>query len=147
MSDDEGVGGDPSDFEEGDGADASDPDERVEAENEAEAADDGGRTAAADDVEPMDVETADPEEVERLRRRVEAFEESIEERTVHRDEVEGDLKRYVRRKLRRGHARGWGPYLVLLYGTLMTLGAFYFLHGVWAILAMLVVCRRWGCTP
>jgi hypothetical protein len=28
---------------------------------------------------------------------------------------------------------------VLLYGTVMTLGAFYFLDGVWAILAMLVL--------
>jgi hypothetical protein len=53
--------------------------------------------------------------------------------------VEADLKRYVRRRIRRGHARGWGPYLVLLYGTVMTLGAFYFLDGVWAILAMLVL--------
>lgn len=91
------------------------------------------------DVEPMDVETADPEEVERLRRRVEEFEAEIEDRTVHREELEGDLEQYVRRKLRRGHARGWGPYLVLLYGTVMTLGAFYFLAGVWAVLAMLVI--------
>ena len=41
--------------------------------------------------------------------------------------------------MRRGHARGWGPYLVLLYGTAMTLGGFYFLSGVWAVLAMLVI--------
>lgn len=65
--------------------------------------------------------------------------DAIEARTVHRDEVEGDLRRYVRRRLRRGHARGWGPYLVLLFGTAMTIGAFYYLRGAWAILAMLVI--------
>jgi len=42
--------------------------------------------------------------------------------------------------MRRGHARGWGPYLVLLYGTAMTLGAFYYLQSDWvAILAMLII--------
>ncbi len=40
---------------------------------------------------------------------------------------------------RRSRARGWGPYLVLLYGTAMTVGAFYLLSGGWAILAMVVV--------
>jgi hypothetical protein len=78
-------------------------------------------------------------EVRRLRREVRSFEDRIEERTVHRDELESDLRKYVRRRVRRGKARGWGPYLVLLYGTAMTLGAFYFLGGGWAILAMLVV--------
>ncbi|MEF8855652.1 MAG: YihY/virulence factor BrkB family protein, partial [Haloarculaceae archaeon] len=97
-----------------------------------------GRGDSAD-VEPMDVETVDPEEVERLRRRIEEFEADIEDRTVHREDLESDLERYVRRKLRRGHARGWGPYVVLLYGTVMTLGAFYFLSGIWAILAMVVI--------
>jgi YihY family inner membrane protein len=67
------------------------------------------------------------------------FEEEIESRTVHREEIEADLRQYVRRRVRRGHARGWGPYLVLLYGTAMTLGAFFFLGGLWAILAMLVI--------
>jgi len=70
---------------------------------------------------------------------LEDLEESIDDRTVHREEIEGDLEAYVRRRVRRGHARGWGPYLVLLYGTGMTIGAFYFLGGGWAILAMLVV--------
>lgn len=78
-------------------------------------------------------------EVAELREDIEAFEDEIEDRTVHRDELEGDLKQYVRRRVRRGHATGWGPYLVLLYGTVMTLGAFYFLGGGWAILAMLVI--------
>jgi len=93
----------------------------------------------AEDVTSPARETADPEEVERLRRRVEQFEADIEDRTVHRDSLESDLRRYVRRRVRRGKARGWGPYLVLLYGTVMTLGAFVYLNGVWAVLAMLVV--------
>jgi len=80
-------------------------------------------------------------EVEELREQLEAFEDDVQDRTLHRDDVERDLKRYVRRRVRRGKARGWGPYLVLLYGTVMTLGAFYtpFLTGGWAIFAMLVV--------
>ena len=79
------------------------------------------------------------EELERLHEELDRVEEHIEDRTVHREEIESDLRRYVRRRVRRGKARGWGPYLVLLYGTAMTLGAFFFLRGVWAILAMLVV--------
>lgn len=79
------------------------------------------------------------EELRRLREELEAIEEEVEDRTVHRTAIEAELKRYVRRRLRRGHARGWGPYLVLLYGTAMTLGAFRFLDGAWAILAMIVV--------
>lgn len=79
------------------------------------------------------------EEVERLRDRVDAFEDDVEDRTVRRESLEGDLKRYVRRRVRRGHARDWGPYLVLLYGTAMSIAAFYFLNGGWAILALLVV--------
>lgn len=74
-----------------------------------------------------------------LRRELESFETDVEERTVHRSEIESELRRYVRSRLRRGHARGWGPYLVLLYGTAMTLGAFYLLTGGWAILAMIVI--------
>ena len=79
------------------------------------------------------------EELAELRAELDELEAQIDERTLHRDEVERDLKRYVRRRVRRGHATGWGPYLVLLYGTVMTLGAFYFLSGVWAIAAMLVI--------
>ncbi|MFB6074951.1 MAG: YihY/virulence factor BrkB family protein [Haloarculaceae archaeon] len=79
------------------------------------------------------------ESVRSLRAEFEEFREDVDDRTLHRDEVESDLRRYVRRRVRRGHARGWGPYLVLLYGTVMTLGAFYFLSGGWAILAMIVV--------
>jgi membrane protein len=82
---------------------------------------------------------ATKDELNELRQEIDAFEEEIEGRTVHREELEDDLEQYVRRQVQRGHARGWGPYLVLLYGTVMTVGAFYFLGGGWAILAMLVV--------
>jgi YihY family inner membrane protein len=78
-------------------------------------------------------------EVAELRERLAEFEEQVDDRTVHREEVESDLRRYVRRRVRRGKARGWGPYLVLLYGTAMTLGAFVSLSGGWAILAMIVI--------
>jgi len=86
---------------------------------------------------------ADPaelyEEIEALRDRLEEFESDVERRTVPRDELESDLRRYVRCRLRRGHARGWGPYLVFLYGTVMTLGAFYWLQGLTAIAAMIIL--------
>ncbi|MFB6161412.1 MAG: hypothetical protein ABEJ61_09595 [Haloferacaceae archaeon] len=94
----------------------------------------GGREPrAAPDIEELD------ERVAELRADLDAFETDVRDRTVERPALERDLKRYVRRRMRRGHARGWGPYLVLLYGTVMTLGAFYFLEGVWAILAMVVL--------
>ncbi|QIO21502.1 YihY/virulence factor BrkB family protein [Haloarcula sp. JP-L23] len=81
------------------------------------------------------------EELEQLREEFESFRDDIEDRTLHQDDVKDDLKKYVRRRMRRGHARGWGPYVVLLYGTIMTLGAFYYLQdqGLWAVLAMLVI--------
>ncbi|WP_224214629.1 YihY/virulence factor BrkB family protein [Natrinema longum] len=79
------------------------------------------------------------EEIERLRDRVDAFEDDVEDRTVRKESLEGELKRYVRRRVRRGHAQDWGPYLVLLYGTAMSIAAFYFLEGPWAVLSMLVV--------
>ncbi|MFC7155864.1 YhjD/YihY/BrkB family envelope integrity protein [Halomarina halobia] len=98
---------------------------------------------ADEDLERLETELDDEElaaEVRRLREQVAEFEAEIEDRTVHRDDIERDLKRYVRQRMRRGKARGWGPYLVLLYGTAMTLGAFYFLDsGAWAVAAMLVV--------
>jgi membrane protein len=79
------------------------------------------------------------EEIERLRDRIDEFEEGVERRTVQKSSLESELKRYVRRRVRRSHAHGWGPYLVLLYGTAMAIAAFYFLTGGWAILAMFVV--------
>lgn len=78
-------------------------------------------------------------EVDELREELSTFESDVEERTVDRSSLERELKGYVRRRLRRGHATGWGPYLVLLYGTAMTIGAFYYLRGGWAILAMIVL--------
>ena len=79
------------------------------------------------------------EEVSRLRAEFDAFEDDVERRTVDKPAVESELKRYVRSRMRRGHARGWGPYLVLLYGTVLILGAFSFLDGLYAIAAMLVL--------
>jgi Flp pilus assembly protein TadB len=79
------------------------------------------------------------DDVEALREDVVAFADEVEGRIVKRDTLESDLKGYVRKRQRRGHARGWGPYLVLLYGTAMTIGAFAYLSGGWAVLAMLVV--------
>jgi YihY family inner membrane protein len=93
----------------------------------------------SDGVTTIEPEPVDYEDLAELREELDRFEEEIEERTVHRDELESDLRKYVRRRVRRGKARGWGPYIVLLYGTAMTLGAFYFLNAGWAILAMLVV--------
>jgi Flp pilus assembly protein TadB len=78
-------------------------------------------------------------ELERLYDELSRFEEQFESRTVQREKIERELKQYVRGRMRRGKARGWGPYLVLLYGTAMTLGAFFFLSGGWAVLALLVV--------
>jgi len=90
-----------------------------------------GATGAGDDLTD--------EELAQLREEFESFRDDVEDRTLHQDAVKGDLKQYVRRRMRRGHARGWGPYVVLLYGTIMTLGAFYYLQSVWAVLAMLVI--------
>ncbi|WP_248895678.1 YihY/virulence factor BrkB family protein [Haloplanus halobius] len=94
------------------------------------------------DAEPSpapDIEDLD-ERIDAVRADLDAFESDIEERTVDRPELEAELKRYVRQRMRRGHARGWGPYLVLLYGTVMTLGAFYLLNDdLLAIVAMLVI--------
>jgi Flp pilus assembly protein TadB len=87
----------------------------------------------------MDGDESLAEQITELREAVEDLESRIEDHTVHRSEIESDLKQYVRSRIRRGHARGWGPYLVLLYGTAMTIGAFYLLSGGWAILAMVVV--------
>jgi YihY family inner membrane protein len=77
--------------------------------------------------------------LDEVRADLDAFESDVRERTVDRPALESELKRYVRRRVRSGRARGWGPYLVLLYGTVMTLGAFVYLRGVYAVLAMLVL--------
>ena len=121
-------------------SDRSDPDtgDRTAPEN-------GADDQTASETHPGDPAGADradavtQDEIDRLRREIDELETELDRRTVGREKIESDLKRYVRRQVRRGHARGWGPYLVLGYGTAMTLGAFYFLGGGWAILAMLIV--------
>ncbi len=79
------------------------------------------------------------DEVRSLRTDLDTFRADVEGKTVDKEEVESDLKSYIRKQTRRGHATGWGPYVVLLYGTVMTLGAFFFLSSGWAIAAMLVL--------
>ena len=103
---------------------------------ESDGADDAGdaeRPQGAPDVAALQ------EEVARLRTEFDEFEDDVERRTVDKPAVESELKRYVRSRMRRGHARGWGPYLVLLYGTVLILGAFSFLDGLYAIAAMLIL--------
>lgn len=93
-----------------------------------------GRTA-----QPSEASSVTQADLDDLHARIDRFEEEIDDRTVHRKELENDLNRYIRNRVRKGHAHGWGPYLILLYGTIMTLGAFYFLSGGWAVLAMIIV--------
>ncbi|WP_313693032.1 YihY/virulence factor BrkB family protein [Halorarum halobium] len=81
-------------------------------------------------------------DIAELDRRVAALRadlDDIDGRTVEKPALESELKRYVRGRMRRGHARGWGPYLVLLYGVVLTLGAFRWLEGLVAIAAMLIL--------
>lgn len=101
-----------------------------------------GRTDDGDDEddadhghEPLD----EAPDVAELGAEVRALREELDDKTVSRGDLEAELKQYVRARQRRGKARGWGPYLVLLYGTAMTIGAFAYLSGGWAILAMVVV--------
>lgn len=103
--------------------------------------DDGGDERDGESVEPAGAPdiTELQREVARLRSELDEFERDVESRTVERPKLESELKRYVRGRMRRGHARGWGPYLVLLYGTVLTLGAFYWLDGAYAIGAMLIL--------
>ncbi|MFB6139372.1 MAG: ribonuclease BN [Halosimplex sp.] len=82
---------------------------------------------------------ANREEVAELREELAALRTRIDEKTVHRDDIREELRRYVRKRQRRGHATGWGPYLVLLYGTAMSIGAFYYLSNWAAVAAMVVV--------
>lgn len=99
-----------------------------------------GRTDDDDEDTESDRDTPDEApDVAELGAEVAALREELDAKTVSRDDLEAELRQYVRARQRRGKARGWGPYLVLLYGTGMTVGAFAFLSGGWAILAMLVV--------
>jgi YihY family inner membrane protein len=88
----------------------------------------------APDIEQLD------RRVEELRSELESFEAEVDDRTVDRPTLKADLERYVRGRLRRGKARGWGPYLVLLYGTAATVSAFYFLDDdLLAVVAMVII--------
>jgi YihY family inner membrane protein len=78
-------------------------------------------------------------EIERLRADLDDFERDVSDRTVEKPKLEAELKRYVRRRMRRGKARGWGPYLVLLYGTAMTIAGFVLLDDLLAMVAMIVI--------
>ncbi|MFB6163131.1 MAG: YihY/virulence factor BrkB family protein, partial [Halococcoides sp.] len=80
-------------------------------------------------------------EIDRLRSELRDLEDRVDRKAVDREDLEGRLRRYVRWRQRRGYARSWGPYIVLLYGVILTLAAFYtsHLYGGWTILAMLVI--------
>lgn len=95
--------------------------------------DDDERPRGAPDVAALEAE------VRELRSQLDEFEDDVERRTVDKPEVESELKRYVRSRMRRGHARGWGPYLVLLYGTVLTLAALTSLQGIYAVGAIVVL--------
>jgi len=102
----------------------------------------GAPDGAGTEIDPRgapDIEGLD-RRVEELRAELESFEDDIEARTVDRPTLKADLERYVRGRLRRGKARGWGPYLVLLYGTVATISAFYFLDDdLLAVAAMVII--------
>lgn len=97
-----------------------------------------GRTDEERKIEEAELPEGVPD-IREVAKDVQSVKTRLEDRTVDRADLEAELRAYVRRRSRREHARGWGPYLVLLYGTLMTIAAFYFLSGGWAILAMLVI--------
>ncbi|SDQ84542.1 YihY family inner membrane protein [Halopelagius longus] len=79
-------------------------------------------------------------EIEELRADLDGFEDDVDARTVEKPELESELKRYVRSRMRRSKARGWGPYLVLLYGTVTTIAAFAFLQDdLLSVVAMLII--------
>jgi hypothetical protein len=88
----------------------------------------------------LEEEYALQREIERLRTELDAFEMEVEERVVDREDLEGDLQDYVDSRVRSSKARGWGPYLVLLYGTAMTVAIAFgnSLTGWLAIFAIIV---------
>lgn len=94
---------------------------------------DGREPQGAPDIEGL------AERLDAVREDLDEFEADVRDRTVDKPSLEAELKRYVRRRVRRGHARGWGPYLVLLYGTAMTIAAFVLLSDVFAVIAMVVI--------
>jgi hypothetical protein len=118
--------------------DATTPEDDADGVGPAESAPADGDTEldprGAPDIEQLD------RRVEELRSELESFEAEVDDRTVDRPTLKADLERYVRGRLRRGKARGWGPYLVLLYGTAATVSAFYFLDDdLLAVVAMVII--------
>ena len=118
--------------------DATTPEDDADGVGPAEGAPADGETEldprGAPDIEQLD------RRVEELRSELESFEAEVDDRTVDRPTLKADLERYVRGRLRRGKARGWGPYLVLLYGTAATISAFYFLDDdLLAVVAMVII--------
>lgn len=104
-----------------------------------DAGDDSGSGASVSPRGAPDIEELESQ-VEELRADLDAFEADVTDRTVEKPKLEDELKRYVRRRVRRGKARGWGPYLVLLYGVVLTLGAFHYLQSdLISVLAMLII--------
>jgi membrane protein len=97
-----------------------------------------GRTDEDRKIEEAELPEGVPD-IREVAKDVQTVKARLQDRTVDRADLESELRAYVRHRSRREHARGWGPYLVLLYGTAMTIAAFYFLSGGWAILAMLVI--------
>ena len=124
---------------EGDDAGAADGDEAGAGDGDGgDGGDPGGWREGGED--PRDrTDAGFRDELDRLWEDLEELETHVQDKTVSRSSLESELRSYVRWRVRRGHARGWGPYLVLLYGTVMTLGAFYYLDGIYAILAMIVL--------
>ncbi len=92
------------------------------------------------DVEPhgaVDINELE-ERISELQAELDEFETDVNARTVKKPDLERELKKYVRSRMNRGHARGWGPYLVLLYGTVLTLAAFTQYNG-WLSFVMMIV--------
>ncbi|MFC7042284.1 hypothetical protein [Halonotius sp. GCM10025705] len=77
----------------------------------------GGDTPGADETTASDGGHVEPEgapdisdldaRLAELRAEFDDFEADIEDRTVDKPALKADLERYIRRKRRRGHARGW----------------------------------------
>ncbi|MFC6826875.1 YihY/virulence factor BrkB family protein [Halopelagius fulvigenes] len=109
--------------------------------------DDDERADATEGESQADVDPRGAPDIEQLERRIEelradldGFEDDVDARTVEKPELESELKRYVRSRMRRSKARGWGPYLVLLYGTVTTIAAFAFLQDdLLSVAAMLII--------
>ncbi len=131
---DDGAGGIGAQGAGGDASAVSDGGDRHGKGGDARA---GERMTDAED--DRDEPAPDIADLERRVAELRAELDDLDGRTVEKPALEDELKRYVRGRMRRGHARGWGPYLVLLYGVVLTLGAFVYEDGWFAIGAMVVL--------